>query len=72
MKDHIIDEKGDYKDIGQSGFDYKLFEEQEGGGNIEGLDGYPCLMHPIHLWSGDWVKQMEKTDEAVVIRIFSQ
>ena len=32
MKDHIIDENEYYKDIGLRGFDYKLFEEEEGGG----------------------------------------
>ena len=26
VKDHIINEKEDYKDIGQRGFDYTLFE----------------------------------------------
>ena len=26
VKDHIIDEKEDYKDIGLHGFDYKSFE----------------------------------------------
>ena len=31
MKDHTIDEKEGYKDIGLCGFDYKLFEEEEGG-----------------------------------------
>ena len=33
VKDHIIDEKEDYKAIGLSGFYYKLFEEEDGGGN---------------------------------------
>ena len=37
MKDHIIDEKEDYKDIGLHGFEYKLFEEEKGGGTIEVL-----------------------------------
>ena len=32
VKDHVIDEKEDYKDIGLFGFDYKLFEEEEGVG----------------------------------------
>ena len=32
VKDHIIDEKEGYKDIGLRGLDYKLFEEEEGGG----------------------------------------
>ena len=36
VKDHIIDEKEDYKNIGLSGFDYKLFVEEEGGGTREG------------------------------------
>ena len=49
MKDHIIDEKEDYKDIGLRRFDYKLFEEEEGGGTREGLDGYPYLKHIIQL-----------------------
>ena len=32
MKDNIIYEKEDYKDILLRGFDYKLFEEEEVGG----------------------------------------
>ena len=32
VKDHTINEKDYYKDIGLCGFDYKLFEEEEGGG----------------------------------------
>ena len=49
MKDHIIDEKEEYKGIGLRGFDYKLFDEEEGGGTREGLDGYLYLKHPIQL-----------------------
>ena len=56
MKDHIIDQNEDYKDIGLHGFDYKLFEEDEGGGNREVLDGYPYLKHLIQLWPGDWLQ----------------
>ena len=37
IKDHIIYEKEDYKDIGLHGFDYKLLEDEESGGNREGL-----------------------------------
>ena len=54
VKDHVIDEKEDYKEIGLRGFDYRLFEEKEGGGKLEGLDGYPFLKHIIKLWPGDW------------------
>ena len=32
VKDHIINEKDQYEAIGLRGFDYKLFEEEEGGG----------------------------------------
>ena len=32
VKDHVIEKKEDYKDIGLRGFDYSLFEEKEGGG----------------------------------------
>ena len=31
VKDHVIDEKEDYKEIRLRGFDYSLFEEKEGG-----------------------------------------
>ena len=62
MKDHIIDEKEDYKSIGIRGFEYKLFEEEEGGGTIEVLDGYHYLKNLIKLWLGDWVKQMKKNE----------
>ena len=48
VKDHIIDEKEDYKYIGLHGFDYKLSEEEEGGGTREGLYVYPYLKHLIH------------------------
>ena len=65
VKDHVIDEKEDYKDIGLRGFDYSLFEENEGGGKREGLDGYPYLKHLIKFWPGDWERQMEKMNEAV-------
>ena len=34
VKDHVIDEKEDYKEIGIRGFDYSLFEKKIGwGGN---------------------------------------
>ena len=29
VKDHIINEKDDYNDIGLHGFDYKVFEEED-------------------------------------------
>ena len=62
MKDHVIDEKEDYKEIGICGFDYKLFEEEEGGREQEGLDGYPYLKYLIQLWPGDWLRRMEKNE----------
>ena len=62
MKDHIIDEKEDSKYIGLRGFDYKLFEEEEGGGTREGLVGYPYMKHIIKLWPGDWVKHIGKNE----------
>ena len=39
VKDHVIEEKEDYKEIGLRGLDYRLFEEKEGGGKREGLYG---------------------------------
>ena len=64
VKDHVIDENEDYKDIRIRGFDYSLFEEKEGGGKQEGLDGYPYLKHLIKLWPGDWVRNMEKNERS--------
>ena len=32
VKDNIIEEKWEYEAIGICGYDYKLFEEEEGGG----------------------------------------
>ena len=65
VKDNIVDEKEDYKDIGLRGFDYTLFEEEEGGGTREGLGGYTYLKHIIQLWPGDWPNKMVKMNEAV-------
>ena len=56
VKDHSIDKKEQHTDIGLREFDYKLFEEDEGGGIREGLYGYPYLKHLVQLWPGDWVK----------------
>ena len=50
VKANIIKGNEDYKAIGLSGFGYKLFEEEEGGGVREVLDGYPYFMHLIQLW----------------------
>ena len=60
MKDHVIEEKEDYKEIRLRGFDYSLFEEKKGGGKQEGLDEFPYLKHLIKLGPGVWEKQMEK------------
>ena len=68
MKDQVIDEKEIYKEIGIHGFDYKLFEEEEGRGKREGLDGYPYLKHLIQLWTGYWLRQMEKMNKAVCMK----
>ena len=56
VKDHVIEEKEEYKEIGICGFNYSLFEEKKGGGKQEGLDGFPYLKHLIKLWPGDWEK----------------
>ena len=66
VKNHIIDEKEDYKDIEIRGFDYKSFEEEEGGGTRKGLYGYPYLKHIIQFWPGNWVKQTEKLMKRLV------
>ena len=41
VKDHVIDEKEDYKEIGLRGFNYSLFEEKEGGGETRGTRRVP-------------------------------
>ena len=49
VKDHIINEKEHYEAIGLRGFDYKLFQEDEGGSVREGLDRYTYLKHLMQL-----------------------
>ena len=65
VKDNIIEEKEDHEAIGLHDFDYKLFEDEECGGIIEGLDGYNYLNHIIKLWTGYWVQHMAKRNLAV-------
>ena len=62
VKDHIIEEKDNYKEIRLRGFKYTLFEEEEGRGKLEGLERYPYLKHLIKFWPGDWEKHMEKIE----------
>ena len=66
--DHIVNEKDQYKVIILRGFDYKLFEEEEGGVTREGKYGYPYVKHIIQLWSVDWMKHMEKINKVVGIK----
>ena len=35
VKDNVVGEKGEYKAIGLSGFDYKLFDKEEGRGRVD-------------------------------------
>ena len=62
---HITKENEQYETIVLCGFDYKLFEGEEGEETREGLDGYPYFNHLTQLWPGYWVKQMAKINEAV-------
>ena len=41
MKDHVIEDKEYYKEIGLRGFDYSLFEEKKGGGETRGTRRVP-------------------------------
>ena len=65
MNNRIINKNEQDEAIRLPGFYYKLFEEGEGGGTREGLDGYTYLKHLIQLWPGDWVKHMSKMNEEV-------
>ena len=67
VKDHSIDEKEQYKAIGLSGLIIDHLKKRRVGGTRELLDGHPYLKHLIQLWTGDWVKQMAKMNEAVVM-----
>ena len=68
VKDQVIDEKEDYKEIGLSGFNYKLFEEEEVRRKREVLDGYPYLKHLIQLWTYYWLIHKEKMNKAVCMK----
>ena len=49
VEDSVVGEKEEYREIGVRGFDYKLFQEEEGGGVRKCLYGYPYLNHFIEL-----------------------
>ena len=65
MEDNVVGGKEEYKSIGISGFDYKLFEEEEGGGVREGIYGYTYLKHIIELCLGDWFDHLSKINEEI-------
>ena len=64
VKYNITKEKDQCKAIGLRGFDYKLFEGEEGGGVQEGLYGYPYLKHLIQLCPGDWANNMKNMNKS--------
>ena len=47
VNDNIIEENQEYKAIGIYGFDYKLFQEKEGGGGV----GVERVYIVIHIWT---------------------
>ena len=65
MNNRIINKNEQDEAIRLPGFYYKLFEEGEGGGTREGLDGYTYLKHIIQYWPVDWTKQVSKMNKAV-------
>ena len=64
MKDNTIEENEQQKSTGLRAFDYKLFEEEEDEGFREGLYIYNYFKHMVQLWLVDWVKKIEKMNEA--------
>ena len=65
MEDNYIEEKEDYKAIRLRGFDYNLFEEEEGGCARKRIYGYPYSNHLIKLWLGNWEDQLVKINDLV-------
>ena len=53
VKDNFIGENDEYKEIGTCAFDYKSFEEKEGGGFER-----EYLKHLIKLLTGYWEDQL--------------
>ena len=51
--------------LGYVGLIINYLMKRRVGFTREGLDEYHYLKHKIQLWPGDWVKQMEKINEAV-------
>ena len=65
MKDNVVGGNQEYKAIGIREFDYKLFEEEEGGGVQEGIDGYPYLKHLIELCPGIYIQNLSKMNKEI-------
>ena len=65
VEGNIVWEMEECKSIGLRGFDYKLFEEEGGGGVQEGIYGYPYLKHLIELCPGGWEDHLSKINEVV-------
>ena len=61
----IIGVKENYREIRLGGFDYKLFEEEEGVGGLYIIYGYQYLNNLIYLWPLYWVERISKTNESV-------
>ena len=47
------------------GSNIAYLRKSSGGGGQQGLDEYPYLKHLMKLWPGDWIRQIEKMNEAV-------
>ena len=57
--------KGGVQKIGQQGFEYTVFEEEEDGGMRKVIYGYPYLKHIIYLLPGYWEQYLGKMNESV-------
>ena len=60
----MVEEPCDQVDIGLRGFDYNIFDEDEGGVVREECSG-PYLKMLIKLWPGDWIDQLKRMNQKV-------
>ena len=64
VRDHVVEEPYDHKDIGLRGFDFNTFDEYEEGVVREECSG-PYLKMLIKLWPGDWIYQLKRMNQKV-------
>ena len=63
VDNHVVEDPTDHEEIGQRGFDFNVFDQDEEGFVREGFSEFPYLIMLIKLLNGYWMTQLKRMNQ---------